>query len=137
MPSPEKVKSQLGMPIGTAQNRLVKDLLFAFVQETGRNSCFHCSRPMAREDFSIEHKKPWLDSEDPLKLFFDLENISFSHHSCNVSAGRRKRSPCGTTSSYRNGCRCDECKEASANYEAKRNQHYQRRGKPWRPSAAP
>jgi len=44
---------------------------------------------MSRDTFSIEHKIPWLDSSDPVGLYFDLNNISFSHHSCNVRAARR------------------------------------------------
>lgn len=133
----QKKADQLGMPIGTASNRLVKDILFSLIVETGKNCCFHCSMPMTREDFSIEHKTPWLDSEDPKQMFFDLNNISFSHHSCNVSLARKKRSPCGSLAKYRNGCRCDECKSASAGYERSRNQNYKRRGKPWRPNARP
>lgn len=39
----------------------------------------------------IEHKIPWLDSDKPKELFFDLENIGFSHLSCNIKA-RRQRS---------------------------------------------
>lgn len=40
------------------------------------------------DELSIEHKTPWLDSEDPKALFFDLNNIAFSHLSCNVSAAK-------------------------------------------------
>lgn len=44
---------------------------------------------MERENFSIEHKTPWLDSENPLELYFSLENIDFSHHVCNIKAARK------------------------------------------------
>lgn len=80
---------QLGINPSTAQGRLVKDLLWNFILETGRNKCFHCDEEMDRESFSIEHKTPWLDSEDPVGLYFDLNNISFSHLSCNCRASRR------------------------------------------------
>lgn len=43
---------------------------------------------MARDNFSIEHKIPWLDSDDPVDLFFNLENIDFSHLLCNSAAKR-------------------------------------------------
>lgn len=82
-----KKQQQLGMNPGTAQGRLVKDLLFKFVQLHHPN-CYRCGEAMTRETFSIEHKTPWLDSEDPVGLFFDLDNIDFSHHSCNVKAAR-------------------------------------------------
>lgn len=44
---------------------------------------------MTRETFSIEHLVPWLDSNNPIELYFDLDNISFSHLSCNIKAARR------------------------------------------------
>ena len=42
------------------------------------------------DEFSVEHKIPWLDSDDPIGLFFSLDNIAFSHHSCNSGAGGRR-----------------------------------------------
>ena len=84
-----KKQNQLGMNPSTAANRLVKDVLFKLVCDTGRNVCHQCSEPMERETFSIEHKTPWLDSNDPLGLYFNLENISFSHRVCNIKAARR------------------------------------------------
>lgn len=83
-----KKHDQLGMNYGTASYRLVKDLLFDKVKDT---PCHQCGGVLERENFSIEHKTPWLDSEDPTKLFFDLDNISYSHLSCNTSAARRKQ----------------------------------------------
>ena len=81
-----KKQSQLGINPSTASHRLVKDLLFNYIKET---PCFHCGKPLTRETFSIEHKVPWLDSEDPVGLYFDLNNIDFSHQACNASAARR------------------------------------------------
>lgn len=102
-PSNKKKHVQLGMNHGTAQNRLVKDILFSFINECGKNVCFHCGKSMERQNFSIEHKTPWLDSEDPLKLFFDLDNISFSHLSCNVGAARRTNKKYFTPEEARRG----------------------------------
>jgi len=85
----EKIK-QLGINPSTASNRLVKDLLFYFICESGRNKCYRCGEEMKRKDFSIEHKEAWLHSNNPKDLFFSLDNISFSHLKCNVSAARRK-----------------------------------------------
>jgi hypothetical protein len=45
---------------------------------------------MTRETFSVEHKVAWLNSEDPLRFFFDLENIDYSHISCNIRDGASK-----------------------------------------------
>ncbi|KKL25623.1 hypothetical protein LCGC14_2403400, partial [marine sediment metagenome] len=33
------------------------------------------------DDFTIEHKIPWLDNDSD--LFWDLDNIAFSHNRCN------------------------------------------------------
>lgn len=87
-----KKSEQLGMNPSTASHRLVKDILWKLIVDTGNDKCFQCGSEMTRENFSIEHKTPWLDSEDPLGLFFDLNNISFSHHSCNVGSARKKKS---------------------------------------------
>lgn len=83
-----KKQEQLGMNPSTASGRLTKDLLFSFVKIHSPN-CFRCGEPLTRETFSIEHKVPWLDSDDPVGLFFDLDNISYSHHSCNVASARK------------------------------------------------
>ena len=83
-----KKQMQLGMNASTASHRLVKDLLFSFVEKSG-HVCHQCGKPMTRDDFSIEHKTPWLDSEKPQELFFDLNNIAFSHKWCNIAAARK------------------------------------------------
>lgn len=110
----DKKAEQLGMNPSTASNRLVKDILFKLVVQTGQDNCFHCGQKVSREDFSIEHKAPWLDTEDPVEMFFDLDNIAFSHFKCNVGAARQKYAECGSASKYRAGCRCDLCKAAKA-----------------------
>lgn len=78
-----KKKLQLGMNPSTATSRITKDLLFKFAIQLGY-TCFRCGKDLNREDFSIDHKISWLDSEDPVGLFFDLNNIAFSHHGCNA-----------------------------------------------------
>lgn len=97
------------------------------------DNCFQCGEPIETvEDFSIEHKVPWLDSEDPVKMFFDLTNVAFSHISCNVKAARRSKAPCGTVTCYKNGCRCDLCRKAKANSRfycpERRKQQYHKHG---------
>lgn len=114
-----KKKQQLGMDPGTASHRLVKDILFKFITDAG-HVCYHCGQKMTRENFSIEHIIPWLDSEDPVKLFFDMENISFSHHACNIRAGRHPVvAPHGSPWKYRTGCKCDLCVQAMRNHSRK------------------
>lgn len=120
-----KKSAQLGMNVSTATGRLTKDIMWRLIVQTNQNMCFHCGKEMTREDFSIEHKVPWLDSENPQDLFFDLDNIAFSHLSCNVAAARKPNKgiiPHGTSSGYdTHKCRCDACKAAKA---ARRKKEY-------------
>jgi hypothetical protein len=84
-----KKHMQLGMNPSTAQHRLVKDILWKLIVQTDNQKCCKCGELMSRETFSIEHLIPWLDSENPVELFFDLDNIGFSHLSCNMKDSRR------------------------------------------------
>jgi hypothetical protein len=88
--SNRKRKKQLGVSFGTACARLRKAVMFQLAQETHRDVCFRCGKLISTiEDFSLDHKHPWLDAENPGKMFFDLENIAFSHYRCNVGAARK------------------------------------------------
>ncbi len=84
-----KKTEQLGMSYGKANNILVRNIIWKFILQLNLNSCHHCKKEMTRENFTIEHIEPWLDSEDPVDLFFNDNNISFSHHSCNVGSSRK------------------------------------------------
>ena len=86
----DKKKTQLGISHGTASHRLVRSLLFKMVKEIGLDVCFQCGEKIKTiRELSIEHKIPWLDSEDPVGLYFDLDNIAFSHLSCNCANSRK------------------------------------------------
>lgn len=88
--SNKKKYEQLGMPAGTAMARLKKNILFSLVQECGKDTCYRCGKKI--EDvvnFSIEHKKPWQNSDTPKELFYDLNNIAFSHMNCNYGAASK------------------------------------------------
>lgn len=87
--SKQEKHKQLGMNHSTASNRLVKDILWSYIVMNGEDYCHVCKEQMCREDFSIEHKEPWLHSDDPVGLFFDINNITYSHKSCNYSNARR------------------------------------------------
>lgn len=111
--SNKKKQDQLGMPVGTATAKLRKAVLFYLVQQLNLDYCYQCKKKIEKEEeFSIEHKIPYLDSTNPKELFFSLTNIAFSHLSCNCRAGRRKtglKHP--SQESYRRGCRCEGCKD--------------------------
>jgi hypothetical protein len=86
----KKKSEQLGMDDSTASHKLRKLILFSLVQQTEQDVCYRCRTKIETvEDISIEHKMPWLDSSDPINVFFDLNNIAFSHLKCNI-ANRRK-----------------------------------------------
>ncbi len=121
-----KKTEQLGMPFGTASHRLRKTILFSLVKKLKENYCFQCGAEIENEEqLSIEHKVPYLDSEDPKNLFFDLDNIAFSHLNCNIGAAKRAEHSHPSAKSYEvDGCRCDGCKtiqkEKRRKYRAKK-----------------
>jgi hypothetical protein len=94
MENGNKIKNDLlGMPHGTAVHQLRKKIMFDMMQRLGEDICFRCGKKIENIDyFSVEHKTSWQSSENPKEAFFDLENISFSHLNCNISAGERKTS---------------------------------------------
>lgn len=59
--------------------------MFDMAKELGLLVCYRCGEPInAVEEFSIDHKEAWLDKNP--KLFWDLQNIAFSHSRCNSKA---------------------------------------------------
>jgi len=121
-------RKQLKMPYGTACGRLRKKILFHLIKTHGYDSCYQCGKKIEKEeDLSIEHKKPWLNSENPHKLFFDINNIAFSHLNCNISNTRYyKKAEHGSLARYKNGCRCKKCIENRHEY---RVLYYKKTGK--------
>jgi hypothetical protein len=86
---PEK-DALLGMPAGTAFHRLRKSLMFSMAVQLNRHICYRCNQEIASAaEFSIEHKEAWQPAANPPEVFFDLNNIAFSHLSCNVKAASR------------------------------------------------
>ena len=82
-----KKSEALNMNFSTAQNKLRKSLLWDYVVKCGDNICYQCNNKIDNiAELSIEHKEPWLNSDNPSQLFFDLNNIAFSHLSCNIRA---------------------------------------------------
>jgi hypothetical protein len=73
----------LGLPHGTAVSKLRKNVLFYVLKKHSENKCFKCGEEIETADtLSIEHKKPW-QSSGSADLFWDMENIAFSHMKCN------------------------------------------------------
>lgn len=81
--SNENKTRTLGIPFGTACGRLRKNILFHLLTRLKENVCFKCSQAIEKvDDLSIEHKTPWENRS--ADLFWDLNNIAFSHLRCNV-----------------------------------------------------
>lgn len=78
----KRISEQLGMSHGAAAGQLRKRVLFHLLTKLGENVCFKCSEVIDKvEDLSIEHKQPWEGRS--AELFWDIENIAFSHLHCN------------------------------------------------------
>jgi len=76
------------MPYGTASQRLKKSLMLMLAQKCSMDTCCRCGQHIeTSEELSIEHVMPWQDVD--AQLFWDLNNIGFSHLSCNVAAARK------------------------------------------------
>lgn len=82
-----KQYEQLGMPYGTAFGQLRKIILFDLVRKLSLNICYRCGLEIQDpKSLSVEHKRNWMDVD--VSLFWDLENITYSHLSCNSRASR-------------------------------------------------
>lgn len=116
------------MSHGKAANRLRKEILFSLIEKCGLNFCYRCGKEMSEDNFSIDHKDPWLHSDNPIELFFNLNNITFSHSVCNSSAARQPFKDTilckhGSRTRYnKHGCRCELCKRAQQKHNALRKE---------------
>ena len=82
MPTNGRKAEILGMPYGTAGNRLRKLILFHLLEKHGEHLCFKCGSLIeTAEELSIEHIRPWQLGGS--HLFWDMSNIAFSHLACN------------------------------------------------------
>ena len=80
--SNNKKSATLGIPHGTANHRLRKNILFFLLKKHHENVCIRCSQVINTvEELSIEHIKPWEGIS--AELFWDLQNVAFSHLHCN------------------------------------------------------
>lgn len=96
---------QLGMSYGNASSKLRKQLLFRYVVDAGDNLCFGCGQEITNiDDLSVEHIQPWENRN--VDLFWDLDNIAFSHIKCNKPHAYRSRDK-----NEQGQLRCTKCKE--------------------------
>lgn len=117
----ERKSRLLGMNFSSARSRLDRDLLFKLATDAG-HVCFRCGGELTRDNFSVDHKEHWSISVEPVKAFFDLDNVAFSHHQCNSGFTTKVREH-----SYHKGCRCESCKEDKRGYRAPYNKDNRQR----------
>lgn len=79
----------LGMPMGTADRKLRKAVIFELAQQTGKNTCCRCGSTIEEpDDLALVHVKDWEDPDE----YWDLTNIAFSHASCQAArSGKRQK----------------------------------------------
>ena len=78
----------LGMSHGAAAGRLRKLVLFRQLKKYGDNVCVRCNKQIETADeLSIEHIQPWEGRS--AELFWNLDNVAFSHMKCNTPHVRR------------------------------------------------
>jgi hypothetical protein len=83
-------EEQLGMTIGKSNNILRKNVMFHLAKKCGMDTCYQCGNKIDNiDEFTIEHKVPWLHNENPIGTFLNMDNIAFSHAGCNSRAARR------------------------------------------------
>lgn len=78
---------------GKARNKLHNVIMFDMALKLNLLTCFRCKLQIESVDeFSIDHKIPYLYGTSA--LFWDLDNIAFSHKVCNSKASRVDTDAC-------------------------------------------
>lgn len=68
------------MPVGTAERKLRKAVIYELASQLGKNVCLDCGHKISDpEDLAVVHVEDWRDDPDK---YFDLTNVAFSHASC-------------------------------------------------------
>lgn len=139
MTSNERKTKQLGISYGTACGRLRKQIMFMLSQECNRDTCYRCGEKINHvEEFSIEHKQGWEGVSSD--LFWDLNNIAFSHLACNkpqIYFGKKRvvtpegTSWCVACKSIKDVKLFHKCSSKSSGYQSKcmecRKKHRQKK----------
>jgi hypothetical protein len=82
MSSSKRKGEFLGIPHGTATAWLRKLILFSLLKKHNENFCFRCKEEIeSADELTIDHIEPWEGID--VNLFWNLENITFSHRKCN------------------------------------------------------
>lgn len=104
-----EIKSkQLGVNFSTACNQLRKSVMFSLVQKCGLNLCHRCGKEIeTSHELSLDHVEDWMYKENAQELFFDVNNIAFSHKTCNYGARQRLKGGKSSKSKFKGVVRND------------------------------
>lgn len=77
-------------PTGASSYKLYRTIMMHLAERLGLCLCFRCGKKIEKlREFSVEHKIPWVGHPDAATVFMDVNNIAFSHLSCNSRAQRK------------------------------------------------
>jgi len=111
-PSQKKGYEILGQSLQKSHIQIRKLMLFHCMQKCGMDTCFQCGEKITDiNTLSIEHKIAWMGSENPKEMFWDVNNLAFSHLRCNsIGIKNKNRLIHPSVNAYvKRGCRCEEC----------------------------
>jgi hypothetical protein len=75
----------LGMPYGTAEKKLRKQIIFELARQLGKTTCCSCGGTVSSpDDLAVVHLQDWMG--DPTQ-FWELSNVAFSHSTCAARRG--------------------------------------------------
>jgi hypothetical protein len=84
------IETQLEMSLSKAKYKLLRKIMYTYIVYLKLNTCHRCQDTINSVDsMSIEHKVPWRHSTIAKELFFDMDNITFSHVKCNNEFRRK------------------------------------------------
>jgi hypothetical protein len=91
-------------------------LFFSLVKKLELDTCHRCNERITDyKQLSIDHIETWLNKSND--LFWDINNIAYSHLSCNsAKSASSTENPHPSYVSYSGGCRCDACKACKKIY---------------------
>lgn len=96
---------------------------------TGATACCICGEEMEEGNYSVEHKIPWLHTEDPLATYMNIENIGYAHHRCNVRLARKKKTGFNQAEYIKEWRRKRRESKTSEELKTERREKYLRYGK--------
>jgi hypothetical protein len=97
--------------MGKASALLLRQTVWLLLVATDQGRCFRCGGEMSLADYSLDHAEPWRGQD--AALFWDPNNIHWSHKLCNTKAARTVTpSQDARRRIVRNGLlRCSFCKK--------------------------